>query len=312
MVTSAGSGGGRRLADALGRSGLWSNLDGLPVDRVLALASRVEASGYGSLWVNESAGREPFGLFGRIAAATTRLRLGTGVAQIYARDPLTTHAAASTLHEVSGGRFVLGLGVSHASSVEGLRGQAYRPPLAAMREYLGSYRAATYRGPLPHGEAPVVLAALRRRMLELAATETDGAFPYLVPADYLVGARATLDAAAAAAARPRPALIATLAVHLTDDPPAGRDAGRPYVARYLQLPNYVRNLAESGFDEDDLRGSGSDRLVDALVAHGSAEAVRARLRAMHDAGADHVLAIPLRSDGGMPAEDAIETLAPPW
>lgn len=299
------------MSTEIGRHGTWSNFDRIRASSVVALARRAEALGYDLFWVNESAGREPFGLLGSLAASTERIGLGVGICPIYARDPFTSHAAAATMHELSGGRFVMGLGVSHDVSVRSLREQEYRPPLTAMREFLEAYRRASYRGPLPHGEPPLVVAALRRRMLELAATASDGAFPFLVPVGHVARARGIVDDAAAAAGRPRPLLVVTQPVLLETDPQRARAAGRAHVGGFLDRPNYVRNLLECGFTEEEV-ASRADRLVDALVGWGDEAAVRARLRAMLDAGADHVALIPLTAEGAMPDAATVEALAPPW
>ncbi len=166
----------------LGRLGAWGHLDSLPIDAARAYARRVDELGYGTLWVPETVGREPFTLLGLLAAETTSILLGTSIVGIWGHDPQTTRMAAMTLHEASGGRFVLGLGVSHPHLAEKLRGHTFDRPLTRMREYLAAYRAAIYRGPMVEGgiEPPVLIAALRERMLSLAATDADGAFPYLV------------------------------------------------------------------------------------------------------------------------------------
>jgi probable F420-dependent oxidoreductase len=207
---------------------------------------------------------------------------------------------------------LLGLGASHRDTVADVRGHDYAPPLTAMREYLDAYTDAAYRGPTPHGPPPVVLAALRRRMLRLAAERSDGAFPYLVPAGYVSRARQLLDEAASKAGRPRPTLIVSLACRVEPDPVEARNSAHRYLDRYLGLPNYRANLLESGFDEADLAKPGSDRLVDELVAWGDAASVRARLRGMLDAGADHVALIPLTAEGLHADRSTMEALAPPW
>ncbi|HET7521047.1 MAG TPA: LLM class flavin-dependent oxidoreductase, partial [Candidatus Limnocylindria bacterium] len=221
-------------------------------------------------------------------------------------------AGAATVHELSGGRMLLGLGASHRDTVSEVRGHAYRGPLTAMREYLAAYRTAAYRGPQPHGEPPVVLAALRERMLALAATDADGAFPYLVPLSYVADARRRMDEAAAAAGRTRPLLIVSQACLLEADSGAARSAARGYLQRYLGLPNYLRNLRGAGFTDDELALPGSDRVVDELVAWGDESTVRARLRAMLEAGADQVALIPLDGEGRHADRATMEALAPPW
>ena len=184
----------------LRRLGAWGHLDSLPIDAARAYARRVDELGYGTLWVPETVGREPFTLLGLLAAETSEIRIGTSIVSIWGHDAQTTRMAAMTLHEATGGRFVLGLGVSHLHLAQKLRGHTFDRPLTRMREYLAAYRAAIYRGPMVEGgsEPPVLIAALRERMLALAATDADGAFPYLVTPERVAWTRGVLDAAAPA------------------------------------------------------------------------------------------------------------------
>jgi probable F420-dependent oxidoreductase len=297
---------------AIGPAGVWSNFDRLDADRLLAFARTAEASGYDLLWTQETAGRDPFALLGHLAAHTSRIGLGVGIAVIYGRDAVAMRGGASTVQELSGGRMVLGLGASHRDTVSEVRGHAYVGPWSVMREFLDAYEAAHYRGPTLYGPPPVVLAALRHRMLELAASRTDGAFPYLVPASYVSRARRILDAAGEAAGRSRPTLIVSQACLLETDPATARSAAHQYLDRYLGLPNYLANLRECGYTDDELARPGADRLVDDLVAWGDGPAVRARLRAMLEAGADHVALIPLTGEGQHADQATMEALAPPW
>ena len=296
----------------LGAAGVWSNFDRLPASEVIRFARRAEALGYDTLWTQETAGRDPFALLAHLAAHTTTVRLGVGIAVIYGRDAVAMQAGAATVHELSAGRMLLGLGASHRDTVSEVRGHEYGRPLSAMRAYLERYRQAAYRAPLPHGEPPVVLAALRERMLGLAATAADGAFPYLVPVEYVPNARRLLDREAALAGRPRPALIVSLACLVQPDAVAARTTARNYLDRYLRLPNYLASLSACGFSDEELTHPGADRVVDALVAWGDEASVRARLRAMLDAGADQVALIPLTADGAHADQATMEALAPPW
>src|SRR5690606_28821942 len=131
-------------------------------ERVSAMAGM---RSYSALWLPEAVGRDPFSFISHLAAHTQRLVFATGIANIYARDAMTMRAIQQTVGELSGGRFVLGLGVSHAPLVAGLRGHAYGKPVATMRAYLEAMEKAMYVGPAPAEETPIVLAALRPRML---------------------------------------------------------------------------------------------------------------------------------------------------
>jgi probable F420-dependent oxidoreductase len=216
--------------------------------------------------------------------------------------------ATMTLQEASGGRFVLGLGVSHPHLAQRLRGHTFDRPLTRMREYLAAYRSAIYKGPMADGapEPPVLLAALRERMLGLAATEADGAFPYLVTAERLAWMRGVLDTARASQ---RPVMAASLPCVLETDLEAARATARLYLTHYLRTPNYRAAWAEQGFEEADWEKPGSDRLVDAMVAWGDADTLRDRLGAMLTAGADHVAIIPVTPDGDTVHLPVLQALA---
>jgi len=280
----------------LGRLGVWGHLDSLAADEVRAYARRAEALGFGTLWVPETVGREPFALLAMLAGETSSLLLGTSIVSIWGHDAQTTRMAALTLQEATRGRFVLGLGVSHPHLAQRLRGHAFERPLTRMREFLAAYRTAVYKGPsapeLP--EPPILLAALRERMLKLAATEADGAFPYLVGPKRLAWMRSVLDASGADR---RPVLAITLPAVLETDPVAARTAARGYLAPYLRTPAYQAGWVLQGFEEADWEKPGSDRLVDAMVAWGDVETLRGRVAALVEAGADHVAMIPLSPEG---------------
>jgi probable F420-dependent oxidoreductase len=290
-------------AAGIGRLGVWTWLDSFAAPDAAEFARRIEAWGYSALWVPEAIGRDPFPFLGYLAAQTRTLRLATGIANIYARDAMTMRAARNTLAELSGGRFVLGLGVSHEHLVSRVRGHAYGRPLAAMRAYLDAMEQALYQGPQPQQDAPIVLAALRPKMLALAGRRTRGAHPYFVPPEHTARARAILGNG--------PWLCPEQMVLLETDASKAREVARRQLAIYTTLPNYQNNLRELGFTDADFANSGSNRLVDAIVAWGDEQAIAARIRAHHDAGADHVCIQPFRPDGG-PGPDlrVLEALAP--
>lgn len=292
----------------LGRIGVWSDFDTLAIDEALTYAARVESLGFGTLWVPDVVGREPFTLLGLLAAATSSIGLGTSIVSIWGRDAQATRMATLTLQEATGGRFTLGLGVSHLHLAQKLRGHTYERPLTRMREYLGAYRSAIYKGPMPAGmrEPLVLVAALRERMLTLAAIDADGAFPYLITMERLAWMRGVLDAADAAQ---RPILAVSLPCVLESDPVAARSAARRYLLPYLRTPNYQAAWAEQGFEVADWERPGSDRLVDAMVAWGDADTLRGRLGEMLTAGADHVAIVPLTPAGDTVDLPVLEALA---
>ena len=294
----------------LGRLGAWGHLDSLPIEEARAYARRVDELAYGTLWVPETVGREPFTLLGLLAAETSEITLGTSIVSIWGHDAQTTRMAAMTLHEATAGRFVLGLGVSHPHLAEKLRGHTYERPLTRLREYLAAYRAAVYRGPIGSeaGDPPILIAALRERMLGLAATDADGAFPYLVTPERVAWIRGVVDTAAAGR-ESRPILAVTMPAALQPDVEAAGATARAYLAPYLRTPAYQASWSQQGFVEADWEKPGSDRLVDAMVAHGDVEALRARLAELVAAGADHVAVIPLGPDGTTEHLPTLEALA---
>jgi probable F420-dependent oxidoreductase len=231
----------------------------------------LEELGYTALW--SSGGFQP-GLsphFERLLAATTRMTVLSGVVNIWSTSPEEIALAVADLDLRHPGRFVLGLGASHAALVE-----AYRRPYSHMVAYLDALDVA---GPAVARERRV-LAALGPRMLSLAAERAAGAHPYFVPVEHTARAREVLGAGGLVAPE--------VTVVLEEDAGAARQAARAFTAGYLTLPNYADNLRSLGFGDDDLAGGGSDRLVDAVVAWGGPDRIAERVRRHVEAGADHV------------------------
>lgn len=271
---------------ALGRVGVWLGALGwAPAVVERDVAPEIEELGYGALWYSEAHnGKESLSHGALLLAATQRMVVASGIANVWVRDPTAMTAGANALAEAFPGRFVLGLGVSHPPQVAP-RGHAYGKPVATMRSYLEAMDAAGYTGPRPSEPLPRLLGALRPAMLELAAAMADGAHPYLVPVEHTRRARAILG---------RDKLLATEQfVLLEDDPAEARRLGREAIAWYLTLPNYTDNLRWLGFGDDDLSAGGSDVLVDALVAWGDEQAIRGRVLEHLEAGANHVCIQPV-------------------
>ena len=290
-----------------GRLGVWGHLDSLTIGDARSYAARAEELGFGTLWVPETVGREPFTLLGLLAGVTSSIALGTSIVSIWGHDAQAARMAALTLADATEGRFILGLGVSHPHLAAKLRGHQFDRPLTRMRDYLAAYRAAIYRGPMADAvpEPPILLAALRERMTDLAATDADGAFPYLVTPARVRWMRDRLDAAGGGS---RPLLAVTLPVALAEAD-AGVDAARAYLKPYLRTPTYHASWERQGFGPDDWEQPGSDRLVASLVAFGDAGTAHARIAELIDAGADHVAIIPLAPDGTTESLAALEALA---
>lgn len=276
----------------IGRIGLWQGvLDQQPSSRVREVVAELEEMGWPTVWIPEAVGRDPFVSASVMLGATTSLKIATGIVQIHARHPMTTAAAQKTVAEAFDNRFLLGIGVSHGPFIEGIRKLDYSKPYSFMVEYLNEMEGAMYMATGPEEAPPTVLAALGPKMLALAAERTAGAHPYFVPPEHTALAREIMG--------PDALLAPEQKVCLETDPDAARALARENMALYLGLPNYVNNLFRLGFTEEDVAEQ-SDRLVDAIVAWGDLDTIRARIQAHHDAGADHVAVQVLAPRGELP------------
>ncbi|MCW5738189.1 MAG: TIGR03620 family F420-dependent LLM class oxidoreductase [Enhydrobacter sp.] len=282
----------------LGRLGVWYSTDKLNGGQLAELTGIVEKNGYSALWYPESRGYESIALASHLLSKSEKLLIGSSIANIYARDAFTSRRAMVTLNDFHGGRFILGLGVSHIPMVEGLRGHRYDKPVATMRAYL-----ETLHKDLPADtEAPVVVAALGPKMLELSAQKSMGAVPYNVTPKHTAQAARILG--------PNKILAVEQKVTIETDPAKARALGRKELSRYMVLPNYRNNWLREGFSEADLADGGSDKFIDAMCLWGDAATIRKGLRAHFDAGATHVCLQPVHADGDFAARDRIiETLA---
>lgn len=288
----------------IGKVGIWFFLDAMTAPASAQFAQTVEKAGYRVLWVPEAVGREPFAHATYLLDHTERLSIATGIANIWARDAITMAAASKTVAELSGGRFVLGIGVSHKPLVSNLRGHSYDKPYSYMKEYLPKMKSALYRAPEPKEEVPIVIAALHPKMLALSAAQTRGTHTYFVPPEHTAKARAQIG--------PEPWICAAQAVILERDATKARAAARQYMKTYVpRLPNYTNNLKALGYPDADFANGCSDRLVDDIVAWGSEEKIRDRIEAHLKAGATHVCILPIRADNeSLPDLRAVEAFAP--
>ena len=301
----------------LGRLGVWTSLDGQPLPEAIETARRVESLGYSALWHPMSMRRDLMVVASTILANTHELIVATGIMPIFEREPAVLAAGQRTLDELSGGRFLLGLGVSHPPIVEGMHGLAYGPPLTAMREYLDKMDRGPDFGALtgtPRGEAaaapavqtgpPRVLAALGPKMLALARDRAQGAHPYFMPPEHTSEAREILG--------PDAWLCPEVKVVWTSDPSRARRAARAAGAVNISLENYRKTWRKYGFDDADFADGGSDRLIDATVAWGKQADIERFIQSHIDAGATQVCVQFLQPEGGGPGLpwEAIEALSP--
>jgi len=267
----------QHLRDRLGRFGIWRSFTQVTPD----LAAGVERLGYGTVWL----GGSPDGdleIVSELLGATTTLMVGTSIVNIWKDDAATVARSYARIEASHPGRFVLGVGAGHREVIK-----AYASPYTQLATYVDRLQASA----VPAGG--LVLAALGPKVLRLASDRTAGAIPYLVPPEHTRLARVILG--------PDRLLAPEHKAVLDPDPERGRALGRKRVENpYLHLVNYTSNLRRLGFTDEDLAGGGSDRLIDALVAHGRPEQVAARLSAHLDAGADHVAVQLLTEKGADP------------
>jgi probable F420-dependent oxidoreductase len=283
------------LRARLRRVGIWMTpptAHGLEPE---AVGAEIERAGFTSVWVGGgNAKPQDFDVLRGLLAGSERLVVAPGIANVWAWEPAELRETAERLATDFPGRFILGLGVSHAPLVTSL-GHTYARPLAKMEKFLGELDHPAHHG----GERqlpPIVLAALGPKMLALSA-QHQGAHPYFTTPEHTKFARNVLGAG--------PLLVPEQAVSLAASPAAGLAAGRAYADRYLKLPNYTENLKKFGFSDTDIAGGGSDRLIEAIIPSG-APTVLARVREHLDAGADHVVVQPLSETGAFAADQLAE------
>jgi probable F420-dependent oxidoreductase len=258
-------------------TGVWSSAlrNGDPHE-IAAAAGELESLGYSAMWIPDVGG-DVFGAVENLLAATNTATIATGILNLWMHTAEETAANHSTLTAQHGDRFFVGIGVSHALLIDArIEAGAYRKPLAQTRAFLDALDAA----PVPLAVEDRALAALGPKMLELAATRTAGVHPYLVTPEHTHLAREAVGPGA---------LVATeQGVVLETDADRAREIARANLANYFLLPNYTNNWKRLGFTDDEIAGSGSDRLIDALVAWGDEAAIAARVDEHRAAGASHV------------------------
>jgi probable F420-dependent oxidoreductase len=284
-----------------GELGVLAYVDTMNGAECVTFAQAVERLGYTTLWLPETFGRDPFVMAVYMLNATSRIAVGTAIANVWKREPQATAAAARNLAELFEGRFILGLGVS-AGPFMRRNGLHYDKPVEFVSDYLERMKAAPYKAPMPQEEPPVVLAGLRPRMLRLAAEASTGVITALTPPTVIARMRAAL---------PGKWLLAQQMVMLETDAHKARSAIRSFMRFYMNAPPYRRHFQDMGYTDEDLQGGGSDRLIDTIIAWGDQQHLRERITAHRAAGADHVYLIPLSAEGGrLPEMRVIEALAP--
>lgn len=283
----------------LGAYGVWYAADKLNPAQWRDFVAHIEDLGYDTLWYSEARGFESMALASFLLCHTRTLKIGSSIANIYARDAMASRAGMQTLSSLSENRFVLGLGVSHVPMVETLRGHTYGKPLSTMRAYLQNM----FAGQGDCDDWPLALAALGSRMLELSAQCTRGALPYNVTPEHTSRAKAILGN--------DKWLVVEQKVCTATEPSRARALARQELERYMPLVNYRKNWLSLGFSERDLEHGGSDRFLDAMVVWGTEEVIRARVAEHFDAGATHVCIQPVHEPGDVEAaKRTLTQLAP--
>jgi probable F420-dependent oxidoreductase len=273
----------------LSGTGVWAHqLRYGDPDAIAAAATELDGLGYSALWIPDVGG-DVLASVELLLDATKRATIATGILNIWMHEPAEVAERRASWSADWQHRFLMGLGVSHAPLIDHNNPGRYTKPYSKMVEYLDGLDAAGFP------RAARMLAALRPKMLELARDRTAGAFPYFVPVEHVAHAREALG--------PDALLAVELAVVLDTNPASARETGRKHTQVYVNLPNYTNNLRDFGFSDEDFADRGSDRLVDAIVAWGDVDAIAARVRAMRDAGANHVCVQVMRPDDAVPVEE---------
>ena len=278
-------------------TGIWSPALRYGDAGVIAeAAAELDELGYRAIWIPDVGG-DVLGSVEGLLRATPRIVVATGILNVWMQDPAEVARRRASWSDAWQRRFLLGLGVSHAPLIDHGNPGRYQKPFSKMVEFLDALDAAE----VPFPVEARVLAALRPRMLGLARDRAAGVHPYFVPAEHVAKAREILG--------PDRMIAVELAVVLDGDPSTARETARRHTATYVRLPNYTNNLRDFGFDDDDFAESGSDRLVDAIVAWGDLDAIASRVSALRDAGADHVCIQVIRPDDELPRDDWRELAA---
>ena len=272
----------------LGKIGVWTTYHAIGEASAGEAAKLVEDLGFSAFWLG---GSPKLPTARPLLEATSRLIVATGIVNVWQNEPAQLAAEHAALTEAFPGRLLLGIGIGHPEATSD-----YSRPLSTMREFLDGLDAAVE--PVPQDER--CLAALGPRMLELSAERSLGAIPYFVPVEHTRFAREQFG--------PSALLAPELACVLDTDSTRARHTARRYAKTYLGLRNYTSNLLRFGFTEQDIADGGSDRLIDAVIPHGTVEQIATTVRDHLDAGADHVCLQPLGA-AGIPREDWIALAA---
>lgn len=274
----------------------------MPPKELADTARHIEELGIESVWLLDSFSRDPFLAASFILGNTSTLKVGTGIATVYSRDPMAATQARETLSDYYPGRFMMGLGASN-ETIAKMRGGVWTPPLTKMTAYLEAMAATQLAHPQPTELAPLHLAAHAPGLQNLAMKHASGIITWILPVESVRKARAHVGADLE--------VTANFPCILSDNPDEARKIGRDFMAFYIGLDYYQRAYASVGFEAADFENGGSDRLIDAIVAWGSPEKIKERVEAYVGAGATRVVLCPIRAVEG-PLLSQVEGLEREW
>jgi probable F420-dependent oxidoreductase len=261
----------------LGRFGIWTTYRLLGRENAAEAARLVEQLGLGTFWLG---GSPMLGDVRPLLESTTQLTVATGIVNVWKYEPAVLAAEYEQLGNEFQKRLLLGIGIGHSEITD-----AYKRPLSTIRDFLDGLDAA----PTPVPAHARCVAALGPKMLDLSAERSLGTHPYFTTVEHTVFARQRLG--------PGPLIAPELACVVDEDEERARETARRYAAPYLRLQNYAGNLLRFGYTDEDLLDGGSDRLIDAVVPHGSPRRIAEAAFAHLEAGADHVCLQPVGVDG---------------
>jgi probable F420-dependent oxidoreductase len=288
---------------SLSRGIITTELDNLSGADAVGFVQHIEALGYDSLWVPELFGREPMATAGYLLAKTDRIKIASGIANIYVRDAHSMVQSRHTLAELSEGRFILGLGVSNVG-LNQARGHTWQPPVAKMAGYLDAMAAVEVGSVAPKSMGPLYMAAHGPKMQALGASRTDGVLTYLMSPEHTQLSKARMG--------PDADLNVICFLLAETDPAKARQTAREALAFYMGLDYYHREWRKLGFSDSDFTDGGSDALIDMLVGWGDTETMQAHVKRHEEAGATRVIIAPLAyGKSGLSRDNPLfEALAP--
>ena len=275
--------------------GLMMPADGFSTPSLQKIAARAEQAGFSNLWVPELFGRDPFVTCATLMQATSTIRVGTAITNVYARDARAIKSAAFSLAEAYGNRFELGLGVSNKMGND-QRGLPWQPPVQKMKEFMALYDAS----PLmfqQEGSVPVYLAAHGPKLMQFAGTRLDGAYVYMKPVEFSQWAKQQVG---------DKKLHLMQVTVVESDPGVARRIARKAVSIYMPLENYHRAWREAGFNDADFADGGSDHFIDSLIAWGDVSKVKERYNLQTASGIDQIIVSPANLD--LASDEAWPTL----